>query len=317
MGSQAGANLSALIESTDDLIWSVDLEDRLVAYNSAFQRNILKNFGSEIRLGLAPADFLPPERAAWWPPFYRRARENGPYRIEYPHADGRTLEMAFNPVVADGILIGISVFGKDISERKRAEEALRESGDFLTQAQRIGNLGCYLLDFANEKWKTTKQLDEIFGIDADYSRDVEGWLKLVHPEERAQMEAYFFQEVVEQKKDFDREYRIVRPSDGVERWVHGMGRLEFDADGKPRKMRGTIRDITEHKQAEIAIAESESLFRAISGTSPLAMALLIGIDGKIEYINPAFIRIFGYSLDEIPTAADSGQSHLEIWIEPA
>ena len=304
MGNPAEANLSALIESTDDLIWSVDLAGRLVAFNRAFQQNILNNFGREIRPGLAMDDFLPPERAASWPPLYQRARQQGPFRIEFVIVDGRTLEMAFNPIVADSIVIGVSVFGKDITKRKRAEEALRESGDFLTEAQRIGNLGCYLLDFSDGKWRSSPQLDALFGIDEDYSRTVEGWLKLVHPDERAQMDAYFAQEVVEQKKDFDREYRILRHSDGAERWVHGMGRLEYDAGGKPRKMRGTIRDITEHKQAEIAIAESERLFRAISGTSPLAMALLIGIDGKIEYVNPTFIRLFGYSLDEIPTVAE-------------
>jgi diguanylate cyclase (GGDEF)-like protein/PAS domain S-box-containing protein len=301
MGNQAEANLSALIESTDDLIWSVDLEDRLVAFNRALQQNILNNFGHELRLGLAPADFLPPERAASWPLFYRRARERGAFRVEYALADGRILEMAFSLIVEDGKATGVSVFGKDISERKRAEEALRVSGDFLTEAQRIGNLGCYLLDFADGNWKSTPQLDEIFGIDEGYPRTVEGWLKLVHPEERAQMDAYFLHEVVEQRKDFDREYRIIRQRDGAELWVHGMGHLDFDADGKPRKMRGTIRDITGHKQAEIAVAESERLFRAISGTSPLVMGLISGIDGSIEYINPTFIRLFGYSLNEIPT----------------
>ena len=62
------------------------------------------------------------------------------------------------------------------------------------------------------------------------------------------MAAYFANEVIGQGKSFDREYRIVRHSDGALRWVHGLGRLEFDAQGRPVKMHGTIKDITERKQ---------------------------------------------------------------------
>ncbi|MGD0830313.1 MAG: PAS domain S-box protein, partial [Terracidiphilus sp.] len=291
-------------ESTDDLIWSVDLEDRLVAFNRAFQQHFFKTFGVLLRVGMNPEDSIPPGRNDRLPQLYRRARTKGSFRVEFMLDDGKMLELALNPIVAGEKTIGVSVFGKDITAHKCAQEALRESGDFLNEAQRIGNLGCYVLDFPEGRWRSTPQLDWVFGIDDGFSRTVEGWLELVHPEERAQMEAYFARDVVEQRKDFDREYRIIRQNDGSERWVHGMGRLEFDGEGKPRKMRGTIRDITEHKQAEIAVAESEKLFRAISQTSPLVMALVSGIDGRFEYINPKFTRLFGYSLEEIPTVAD-------------
>ena len=70
---------------------------------------------------------------------------------------------------------------------------------------------------------------------------------------------------------FDREYRIVRHSDGAVRWVHGLGRLDFDAQGQPVKMHGTIRDITERKQAEISAAREQgtaaTVHRARAGGS--------------------------------------------------
>ena len=58
---------------------------------------------------------------------------------------------------------------------------------------------------------------------------------------------YFLKEVVEREEAFDREYRIVRYGDKQVRWVHGLGRLQFDEDGQPVSMLGTIQDITERK----------------------------------------------------------------------
>ncbi|MBK9233836.1 MAG: PAS domain S-box protein [Anaerolineae bacterium] len=64
------------------------------------------------------------------------------------------------------------------------------------------------------------------------------------------MSDYFMHEVIENGASFDRTYRIIRQNDGALRWVHGLGRLEFDAESRPVVMYGTIQDITERKQAE-------------------------------------------------------------------
>ncbi|MGA2278242.1 MAG: PAS domain S-box protein, partial [Terracidiphilus sp.] len=127
MLTQAEANLAALIESTADLIWSVDLEYRIIASNCAFRENIENNYGSSVLTGMRPEEYLPPEKAALWPPLYEQALREGPFRTEYLLVDGRTLEMALNPIVMDGQVAGISVFGKDITERKASDCALRQA----------------------------------------------------------------------------------------------------------------------------------------------------------------------------------------------
>src|ERR1035441_8386683 len=124
---RADANLSALIESTEDLIWSVDLNYGLLTFNRAFHDNIQGNFGIQSAVGMRPEDLLPPARAALLTPLYERALSEGPFRAEYPLVDGRTLELAFNPIVQDGETTGISVFGKDITERKAAEKILLDA----------------------------------------------------------------------------------------------------------------------------------------------------------------------------------------------
>ena len=125
MPHQAEANLSALIESTHDLIWSVDLEYRLITFNKALQQHTQSMFGVQPVAGMLPQDLLPPERAGFMPPLYARALVEGSFREEFSLADGRTLELAFNPIIFDGKVTGISVFGKDITERKAAEESRR------------------------------------------------------------------------------------------------------------------------------------------------------------------------------------------------
>jgi diguanylate cyclase (GGDEF)-like protein/PAS domain S-box-containing protein len=298
------ANLSALIESTHDLIWAVDLDYRLITFNQALQRNIEEDYQIQLAPGMRFHEVLTPERAALWPPFYARVLAEGPFRIEYTRIDGGSMELFFNPILIDGKTTGISIFGKDITEQKLAEKHLRESRDFLSEAQRIGNLGCFVLDFTSGFWISTPQLDKLFGIGSDYERSVAGWAELVHAEDRASMTAYFENEVWGAGEDFDKEYRIVRVSDGAERWVHGMGRLEFDAQGRPAKMRGTIRDITGHKQAEIAVEERERLFRAITESSPMAIILSPGPWERVQYLNSAFTRIFGYTQEEVSCVAD-------------
>jgi len=553
MSTRAEANLSALIESTEDHIWSVDLNDRLILFNRAFQRHIEQTYGIRAEVGMHPADLFLPERAALWPQLFKRALAEGAFRIEYPLLNGHTLEMALNPIVEDGEATGVSVFGKDITERKnsesalrdaekkfraifdgalegmfqttfegrflnanpalarmlgydspeeatstitdaahilwadpeerarfmqllsecgvvrgfecqlkrkdgtelwvslncrmtlgadgkalinegfvediterrraatalaesetrfrrffeengsvmlllepasgeiaganraaanyygyaqeqlvgmnisqlntlppeeiarerqrtlheersyfnfrhrlasgevrdvevyaspidadgrtllfsivhdvaerkRTEEALRESLESLKEAQTAGALGSYVLDVLAGMWTSSEVLDGIFGIDKEYDRTVGGWTALIHSDDRAMMAAYFADEVVGQGKPFDKEYRIVRQTDRAERWVHGMGRLEFDAHGRPLKMHGVIRDITGRKQSEMQLRESEERYRSTFEQAAVGI-VHASFEGSFLRCNPRFAEIVGYLQEEIPGMA--------------
>ncbi|GAB4486120.1 MAG: hypothetical protein OHK006_13470 [Thermodesulfovibrionales bacterium] len=198
---------------------------------------------------------------------------------------------------ADGVWVwdGIEI---DITERKLAEEKLRESESLLRQSQSIARIGHYSLDVLSGTWTSSEVLDEIFGIGPDYPRTVEGWSRIVHPEQRADMLDYFTNRVLGDRSAFDREYRITRVSDGADRWVHGLGRLDLGADGRPTRMLGTIQDVTERKKAEIQIAEHASMIRQIMDTASVGIAL-VDKNGRFTHANKRMAEMFGCPMDEI------------------
>jgi len=132
----------------------------------------------------------------------------------------------------------------------------KELTDSLKEAQIIANLGSYVLDLATGVFKTSDGLDRLFGIDETYDRSVAGWLARIHPADRAPIQDYLRNEVIGQARGFDKAYRIIRHDDRAERWLHGLGKLDFGKDGRPVKMHGTVQDITDRVQAEERLLNS-------------------------------------------------------------
>jgi len=147
----------------------------------------------------------------------------------------------------EGELISIIGTIMDITERKNAEIALRESEFFFRESQKAANIGSYKLDFKTGLWDSSEVLDTIFGINKDFSKNIEGWLDLVFDDDKKMMKDYFNNEIIKNNNYFDKEYRVKRKSDGEIRWLLGYGVLGFDENNMLSTMIGTIQDITERK----------------------------------------------------------------------
>jgi PAS domain S-box-containing protein len=155
------------------------------------------------------------------------------------------------------------------SLRKEAVRELAENEGILRQVQELAGLGSYRLDARTGMWTSSAVLDRIFGIGPAFSRDVEGWLSLVHPADREEMAAYLRDEVLGRGLRFDRDYRILRHSDGEERWVHGVGDLERDEAGVVVRMLGAIQDLTDRHRAEEEVREGRELLSRFIRHSPI------------------------------------------------
>ena len=218
------------------------------------------------------------------------------FELEYPcHSpqEQRWFTLRVTRFAGEGP-VRVVVAHENITTRKQAVDKLTESTTQLLEAQRIARLGSYVLDVSTEQWTSSQVLDELFGIvDSGFTKDVKGWLELVHPDERAELSRYLTGQVLERKVDFDRTYRVIRQNDRQERWVHGLGKLVLDDHGRVVKMVGVIRDITEGKR------DQEHLKVQIGALTAAANAIVITThEGMIEWVNPAFTRLTGYSAEE-------------------
>jgi PAS domain S-box-containing protein len=285
----ADANLAALIESTEDLIWSVDLNYGLLTFNRALQDDIQQNFGVRPAVGMRPADLLPPERAVLWPPLYERALSEGPFRAEYTLADGRTLELSFNRIVQDGETTGISVFGKDITERKAAEEILldaeRQYRDIFDGAiegiYRVSPEGKPLaVNSALAKMLGYESAQEVVSTITDLAHQV--WLD---PSGRPR-----FLQLLEQH-EVVRGYECqLKCKDGTALWVSLNSRRVFGKDGRALGIEGFIEDITERKRTQDALRNSEEKYRDIF-EGALEGICRTSLEGKLLAANPAAARM--------------------------
>ncbi len=192
--------------------------------------------------------------------------------IEEPQntPDGKVITLLTSKIPLrndNGEIIGVLGTYIDITERKRIEQSVQESEKFLKETQKIAKLGSYTLDIATGKWESSEILDLIFGIEPDFDKTIEGWASIIHPDMQNSMNEYFTNEVIGLKKQFNKEYRIIRQSDKSERWVHGMGELVFNEEKQPVKMIGTIRDITESKIIEQEILRLNRVYSLLSNTN--------------------------------------------------
>jgi PAS domain S-box-containing protein len=308
---ESQATLGAALASMTDAVFICDTAGRLLDFNDAFATfhrfrdkdecsELVADYPGILEVFLANGEPAPLEQ--WAAP--RALRGEAATTVEYSLRRKDTGEswvgsFSFGPIRdKHGAIIGAVVTGRDITRRKRAEEALQNSTRLLREAQIIAGLGSYVLDLPNRTWCGSEVLDKVFGYETAQPHPIADWAALVHPDDRAMMLAYLNDDVLGQGQMFDKEYRIIRHHDHAERWVHGLGQLEFDVHGQPVKMHGTIQDITERKQAEVALRESEDRYRNLFNQANDGI-LLLSTDGQLLSVNQAFARIHGYTPEEM------------------
>ncbi|MBT9584419.1 PAS domain-containing protein [bacterium] len=191
-----------------------------------------------------------------------------PYRAEFrivvPGGEVRWVA-ARGQCLRDGQGAAIALMGvdADITEHKQVEEALRARELLLSESQRIGRVGAWEWDIANDKVIWSDELYRIFGLEPGlFAGSFQAYLSLVHPEDRDRSRA-IVQRALQDGQPFDFEERILQPN-GLTRILHCRGQSQSDSAGTPVRMLGVCQDITERKQAEVRIEHLNRVYAVLS-----------------------------------------------------
>ncbi len=246
-----------LLDNSQEVIATYDLEGNFKSVNETAIRVI--GYSREALLNMNLMDLIVPEMRHLFPDYLRTIRTDGKAHgiMKIQTFSGAVRLWEFESTlrtegVANPLVRGMAM---DITERKQIEQKLRENQKMLLEAQFIAGLGSYVLELPSGIWSSSQVLDQLFGIDDTYPRTIEGWAALIHPDDQQLMADYFANEVVGKRQRFNKEYRIIRPRDQAERWVHGQGELAISAQDLVLSMHGTIQDITERKRTEQSLRE--------------------------------------------------------------
>ncbi len=194
----------------------------------------------------------------------------------------------------------VGVAFRDITDRERDTQALRDRQLELVRVQRIGGVGGLDVDLANGfRSQRSPEYLHLHGLPPNTVDDShEQWVARVHPEDRERVQKYFLAEVAGSAKDYKAEYRIVRPSDGQTRWIRAVAEIERDSQGRALKLIGAHLDITDQKKAEATVQESEGRLRAIADALPFLISYL-DKEQIFRFINKPYASWFERPLSQI------------------
>lgn len=196
------------------------------------------------------------------------------YRVIYPNGTIHWIVARGRCVYAESgqplKMLGVLICNTD---RKLAEEALRESEEKLRLTLEFTKIGTWEWDLLGDEMlldERSKQILQIAPHEAGSHGDA--WCRRIHPDEADQvMQA--LNDCREHHTDFAAEYRLIRP-DGSIRWLMDQGRGVYDESGRALRMLGVLIDITDRKLAEEAMSQSEARFRALYEATRLPIFLL-------------------------------------------
>ncbi|MCU0517307.1 MAG: PAS domain S-box protein [Oscillatoria sp. Prado101] len=234
----------------------------------------------------------------------------GPYEKEYIHRDGHFVPVRLKGVIVekDGErLIWSSV--EDISHRKQAEEALRVSEERLHLAVEGAEVGLWDWNVASGEIYFSPRWAQMLGYSpGELEGHVNTWISLVHSDDMPPVRELLNPHLEGRTPAYQAEFRM-RTKSGEWKWIQASGKVvERDETGKPLRMAGTHKDITNRKRIEEALIKERDFNKTIIETCP---AFIVTVDAnlKIRMMNPAMLSALGYTPEEV-----AGRNYMETFV---
>lgn len=291
----------SLVQNASDLITILEA-DGTIRYDSPAIERIL-GYGPEERVGSSTFDYMHPEDASRVErTFSETVEEHGvqpPVEFRMRHKDGswRYIETTRSNLLDEPAVRGVVSNARDVTERKEAERALRESeAKFRTVFGRAAT-GMALVNAEGRLMDSNPALREMLGYSEEELRGIH-FADLTHPEDVAP-DAERFEELVAGDIDsFRLEKRYIR-KDGSVMWGWLTSSSVPGTGAGPWFMIGMVEDVTERKEAERALRESEERYRALVERSVEAIYLFDPATKQVLETNAAFEDLVGHTADEL------------------
>ncbi|MBD3669627.1 MAG: PAS domain S-box protein [Gammaproteobacteria bacterium] len=191
---------------------------------------------------------------------------------------------------AHGNVTNIIAIGVDVTDQQQMEEELRTNQDTLYRAQAIAHIGHWDWNILSNDLQWSDEVFRIFGLTPQqFAATYPAFLECIHPDDRDAVTSSVTAAVEDASKPYNIEHRVVRP-DGSIRIVNERGEIYRDKSGKPMRMVGTVHDITERKEAEDALRNSEQMYREVFEASEDA-TFIMNDQGIID-VNGAALQMF-------------------------
>lgn len=318
--------LNTLMDRVPDRIYFKDRESRFMRNNPAHAARFGFADPAEL-IGKTDFDFFPPEHAEQTRSDELEIMATGKVldseeKIVWP--DGRMewariTRMPLRDV--NGQIIGTFGISRDITDRKRAEHELRSISNRLVLATQAASLGIWDLDPVNNRLIWDEEMYRIFRITRDqFSGTYGAWEATVHPEDLAREDAKI-QDVFRGMGNYDSEFRIVWPDKTI-RYVKANAVVVRDASGRPLRMIGTNRDVTDQRRAEDELRKTvDELARSNSELERFAYVAshdlqepLRAVTGCLQLLQKTYGEKLGADADELIRHAVEGAARMRTLI---
>jgi PAS domain S-box-containing protein len=274
----ARARFEGIVEIAQDAIISVDSHQSIILFNQGAE----KVFGyTQAEVIGRSLDLLLPRR---FEDVHRKHIEDFTRSPDVARTMGQRREVSGRrkdgsefPAEASiskldlGSELVFTVILRDITERKRAEDALRESEAKLEEAQRLTHVGYWDRDMVTDLITWSDETYRIYGVPSEERiLTLDRIQELIHPEDRPIMLEAVSAALGDGPR-YDVEYRVIQPNGGV-RIVHSQADVTRDESGRPRRVFGTVQDITERKRAEQRLVVQHTLTQILAEAATLQEA---------------------------------------------